>query len=726
MKPNRFLSAAALLLAASASWALVQPMAIGFQGKLINPATNAPATGTAQLTFKIFNVASGGAALWTEGPDGVVVTNGVFSLTIGTNTALTRDLFLGASAYLEVTVNSVNGVADGTAMTPRQPLAMSPFAFSANQLSDQNDVRLIAGPTYSTFTSAGNLLVPDGITASSATITGGLTASSGTFLATGVSQFSVATSSGINVAGGGGVYATFFAGSGAALTGVVSTAGTSTGVVTTAALTGNGNSPTPVSVVSSSVAVLNPSGYVQNFQLDPASVTKQGLVTMASISSAGGGASITISTSMAFVSTVTVLGPAFSVGGSSFSVAGGSSTVGYQLSAKSLSATGADPSAFGLTVSSGLQINGGTVDMNGGGGIDNTYGLRTGTLTVTDSNFSVGGSSFSVSGGSATAGYQLAAKALSATATDPSVFGLSVSSGLQINAGTLSMTGGGGLLNTYGLRTGTLTVTDSNFSVGGSSFTVGGGSATLAYGLTASSLTLTTTGSNLFYGLTVSSGAQINGGTLDINGGGGVTNSYGIITGTLTVTDAKFTVGGSSFVVNGGSATIAYSLTAGNFDWALVSSGTLTAATANLSVSVPGTLLTQMKVQVTWPAALSVATRKPEIQFNGDTAANYSSQVSVSGAATVTATTAVAIILDNTNNSNAGYYELQGSVVGTQAKMFSFAGVRSNLAVGTAPAYYSGAGYWSNVASPITSVNLLLNGAGNFPIGTTIRVFGMQ
>ena len=40
-------------------------------------------------------------------------------------------------------------------MVPRQNLVMSAYAFTANQLSDLNDVRLIAGPTYSTFTSAG-------------------------------------------------------------------------------------------------------------------------------------------------------------------------------------------------------------------------------------------------------------------------------------------------------------------------------------------------------------------------------------------------------------------------------------------------------------------------------------------------------------------------------------------------------------------------------------------
>ena len=59
--------------------------------------------------------------------------------------------------------------------------------------------------------------------------------------------------------------------------------GVSTGVVTSAALSGNGMSPSPLSVVSSSVPILNASGFVQNFQIDSASVTKQGFVTLATL-----------------------------------------------------------------------------------------------------------------------------------------------------------------------------------------------------------------------------------------------------------------------------------------------------------------------------------------------------------------------------------------------------------------------------------------------------------
>jgi hypothetical protein len=186
------------LVAVSAS-AEIQPMRINFQGKLINPATNNPnASATVNLSFSLYNVASGGSALYTEVQNAVPLTNGVFSVQVGTSAGISRELFIGASVYVGVTV-----VGDGAGeMLPRQSLAMSAYAYTANQLSDLTEVRMIAGTVYSTFTNAGNFTAPGGISGSSGTFANGVTASSGTFLATGAAQFSVTTSSGINMTAG--------------------------------------------------------------------------------------------------------------------------------------------------------------------------------------------------------------------------------------------------------------------------------------------------------------------------------------------------------------------------------------------------------------------------------------------------------------------------------------------------------------------------------------------
>lgn len=149
---------AALLLALPAV-ATTLPMRIPFQGKLIDPATNNPRNGTMSMTFKIYAAPAGGSALFTE-TQSVDVINGVFSVQIGTVSTMSEDLFSGASAYLGITVSP------DAEMSPRQPLSMSPYAFTAAQLVQDGDIRINAGPTYSTFTATGNLIIPYGTSAS--------------------------------------------------------------------------------------------------------------------------------------------------------------------------------------------------------------------------------------------------------------------------------------------------------------------------------------------------------------------------------------------------------------------------------------------------------------------------------------------------------------------------------------------------------------------------------
>ncbi len=180
------------LLAALPAAAVNLPLRIPFQGKLIDPATNNPKNGSFSMQFQIYAAPTGGSSLYSE-TQTVPVSNGVFAVQIGTLSLLSADLFSGASAYLGVTVGA------DAEMTPRQPLSMSPYAFTAAQLVASGDMRVNAGTSYSTFTSAGNLLLQYGVVGTTAAFSGGLTASSGTFTATGASQFSLETSSGVRV-----------------------------------------------------------------------------------------------------------------------------------------------------------------------------------------------------------------------------------------------------------------------------------------------------------------------------------------------------------------------------------------------------------------------------------------------------------------------------------------------------------------------------------------------
>lgn len=176
-----------ILLAASLpAGAVLLPLRIPFQGKLIDPATNNPKNGDIAMTFRIYAAPTGGAALFTEAMT-VPVNNGVFAVQIGTSALLDAELFSGASAYLGITVA---GDGDGE-MLPRQPLLMSPYSFTSMQLVNHGDVRINPGVAYSTFTTQGNLALQYGVT--------GTTASFMTVTSTGVGTFSVVSSSGISV-----------------------------------------------------------------------------------------------------------------------------------------------------------------------------------------------------------------------------------------------------------------------------------------------------------------------------------------------------------------------------------------------------------------------------------------------------------------------------------------------------------------------------------------------
>jgi hypothetical protein len=99
---------------------------ISYQGRLLNPTTGAPLNGSHTFVFRLYNVASGGVALWTETKD-LAVANGVFSTMLGDATALPPAIFDGQDLWLGIKVG-----ADAEA-TPRQRIGAAPYAlFSHN------------------------------------------------------------------------------------------------------------------------------------------------------------------------------------------------------------------------------------------------------------------------------------------------------------------------------------------------------------------------------------------------------------------------------------------------------------------------------------------------------------------------------------------------------------------------------------------------------------------
>ena len=107
-----------LLVAAPARAAV--PQTIGYQGYLTN-ASGEPVTATVALTFTLYTASSGGPALWIETHQSVVVSNGIFVVTLGNQSPL--DLPFDQPYYLGVTLGG------DPEMTPRQALTSVARAF---------------------------------------------------------------------------------------------------------------------------------------------------------------------------------------------------------------------------------------------------------------------------------------------------------------------------------------------------------------------------------------------------------------------------------------------------------------------------------------------------------------------------------------------------------------------------------------------------------------------
>ncbi len=102
---------------------VVSPL-LQYQGRLTDPSTGEPvADDTYSIVFSLYDVGSGGSALWTETKD-VAVQGGLFSTALGDTTALDMSLFDGQALWLGIKVG-----ADAEA-TPRQQVLPVAYALS--------------------------------------------------------------------------------------------------------------------------------------------------------------------------------------------------------------------------------------------------------------------------------------------------------------------------------------------------------------------------------------------------------------------------------------------------------------------------------------------------------------------------------------------------------------------------------------------------------------------
>jgi len=102
------------------------PHLINYQGRL-SDANDTPITGTRQITFRFYNVASGGTPLWEE-TQSVTINRGIFNVLLGSSTNL--DLPFDEQYYLGIKMES------DIEMSPRQRIASGAYAFRAKEVDN--------------------------------------------------------------------------------------------------------------------------------------------------------------------------------------------------------------------------------------------------------------------------------------------------------------------------------------------------------------------------------------------------------------------------------------------------------------------------------------------------------------------------------------------------------------------------------------------------------------
>lgn len=106
---------------------------IAYQGRLADSGGN-PLTTTVNMTFRLYNAATGGSPLWSEnwtGSNGVQVSDGLFNVMLGSLTAIPQSVISGnPTLFLGITAGTDDE------MAPRVQLGSVPFAIQALTVSD--------------------------------------------------------------------------------------------------------------------------------------------------------------------------------------------------------------------------------------------------------------------------------------------------------------------------------------------------------------------------------------------------------------------------------------------------------------------------------------------------------------------------------------------------------------------------------------------------------------
>ena len=98
------------------------PSTMSYQGMVTDGAGVALADGAYEITFRIYDVPTGGAALWTDSQPTVAVASGLFSTTLGSMNAL--GLAFDKQYWLGISLGA------DSELEPRTPLTSVPYALA--------------------------------------------------------------------------------------------------------------------------------------------------------------------------------------------------------------------------------------------------------------------------------------------------------------------------------------------------------------------------------------------------------------------------------------------------------------------------------------------------------------------------------------------------------------------------------------------------------------------
>jgi len=96
---------------------------ISYQGRLSNNSGD-PLTGEFDITFKLYSTLIGSTALWSETHNTVSISDGLFSIILGSQTRLMDTLLNGADRYLGIRIGTDYEISPRTLLTSSPALRL--------------------------------------------------------------------------------------------------------------------------------------------------------------------------------------------------------------------------------------------------------------------------------------------------------------------------------------------------------------------------------------------------------------------------------------------------------------------------------------------------------------------------------------------------------------------------------------------------------------------------